>query len=84
MKLIGEAVEHGHAGILCKLLDGFLLKPSILDAVINAPEDAGGILCCFFDPNMAAGRLQICHMRPLIVGCNLKASAGSCRTFFEY
>ena len=75
MELVGQAVPHRHAGILGQDLDQFLAKPAIFDAVVHAPQHAGGIFHRFLVADLRAGWSQVGHMRALVIGGHFKGTA---------
>ena len=54
VEFIGEAVEHRHAGIGRQFFHHRLTVAAVFDAVIHAPQHAGGVFHAFFVANLAA------------------------------
>ena len=83
MKLVGQAVEHGHAGVFRQFFDHVLPEAAIFDAVVHPAQHAGGVFDAFLMPDLAGGRLQISDPRPLVARGDFKRAAGAGRCFFK-
>ncbi len=83
MEFVGEAVEHGHAGISGQLFHDGSAEAAILDAVIHAAEHAGGVFDAFFVTDLAAGGLEIGNACALVHRGHFKSAAGAGGSFLE-
>ena len=83
MELVGQAVEHGHAGVFRQFFDHVLPEAAIFDAVVHPAQHAGSVFDAFLMPDLAGGRLQISHPRPLVARGDFKRAAGAGRCFFK-
>ena len=81
--LIGQAVPHRHLGVKRQLLNHALVKAAVLDAVVVAPQDAGGVLQRFLVAQLRAAGIQIGHVPALVVHRDLEGAAGARRRFLE-
>ena len=56
---------------------------AVFDAVVHAPEHAGGVFDAFFVADLAAARLEIGYLGALVVGGDFKGAAGAGGGFFK-
>ncbi len=83
VKLISEAIPHRHACEFAKFLDDRLAVAAIFDAVIHAPQYAGGVFHRLLMANLRAARPDIRHLRALIERADFKRAAGTGGGFFK-
>ena len=81
VELVGQTVEHRHAGVFRQFFDHVLPEAAIFDAVVHSAQDAGGVFDAFLMPDLAGGRLQISYPRPLVARGDFKRAAGAGRCF---
>ena len=74
---VGQAVPHRHAGIFRQVLHRLLVKAPVLDAVKEPAQDPGAILQALLLAHLAAGRVQIGDVGPLLGGRHLEGAAGA-------
>ena len=68
---VGEAVPHGHAGVLGELLDVLLLETAELDAVEHGAQNLGGV-----EDGLLLAELDIALAQVLGVGAQVDAGGG--------
>ena len=83
MRLVRQAVVHGHPRGPRQLLDVLLPEPAELDRVIHPPEDAGGVPDRFLVADLRSRRVQIGDVGSLVVGRHLEGAAGARRGLLE-
>ena len=83
VELVGEAVEHGHTGVLSQLLHQILTKAAVLDAVIHPAQDAGGVSDGLLHADLAAGGAQVSGAHAQILRGHLEGAAGTGGGLFE-
>ena len=83
MELVRQAVPDRHAGVLRKLLDHDLAEAPVLDPLVVATEDAGGVLDRLLLPHLAAGRAEIGDVGALVECGNLEGAARARRVLLE-
>ena len=76
MKLVGEAVPHGDAGLCAQLLHDLLAEAPVLDAVVHPAQDPGGVGDALLLAHLGAGGPQIGDAHAQIVARHLKGAAG--------
>ena len=55
VELVGQAVEHRHAGVLGQLLHNGLPEAPVLDAVVHPAQHPGGVGDGLLHADLAAG-----------------------------
>ena len=73
---VGEAVEDRHAAVLRQVLHHLLVEAPVLDAVEEPAQDLGGVLQGLLFAHLAAGRVQVGDVAPLLGGRHLEGAAG--------
>ena len=83
MIIVGKPVPYRHSRILAKFLACFLRKTAEKDAVVDAPENAGGILDRFLFAEMNIGTCQILAVATFIAHGNQRRITRARGTFLE-
>jgi len=83
MKLRGETVPDGHAGIRGQRLDLGLLEPTVLDSIIHATEDACRVLDGLLLAHLRAAGFEIGDAHAKVHATNLEGAARTCRGLLE-
>ena len=77
MELVGQAVEHGHAGMLCQLVHDLLTEAAILDAVIHPAKHPGGVGDGFLLADLRALGVEVGAAHAQVGGGDLEGAAGA-------
>ena len=83
MGLIGQAVPHGHARVGGETLDDLLVVAAVLDAVVEAAEDLGGVDHRFLLAHLGGLGVEEGDVRALVVSGDFERAAGAGRGLFE-
>ena len=75
MEVVGQAVPHGHAGVLGQILHHALLEAAVLDAVVHAAQDLGGVGQGFLLAHLAGAGIQEGHAHAQVAGAYLEGAA---------
>ena len=81
--LVGQPVVDRHAGVGGEVLDVGLAVAAELDRVVHAAQDRGGVGDRFLVPQLGAGRVEVGHVRALVVGGDLERGPGPGRGLLE-
>ena len=80
---VRQAVPHGHARVGGETLDDLLVVAAVLDAVIEAAEDLGGVRHRFLLAHLGGLGIEEGDACAFVVGCNLEGAAGAGGGLFE-
>ena len=83
MELVGQAVPHRHAGILCQFLYDALTVAAVLNAIEHSTQNPCGVGDGFLLADLGTGGIQVGGVHPQVVGGHLKGAAGAGGGFFE-
>ena len=83
VELVGQAVPNGNAGVLGQIVHDGLVKAAVLNAVVDAAQDTGGIRDGFLLAHLGAAGIQIGHTAAQIHAGHLKGAAGTGRGLLE-
>ena len=83
MELIGQTIPDRYAGILCQILDDFLTKAAIFNAVKHTAEYPCGVRNALLLADLGTGRIQISNLHTEIMRCNFKAATGTSTGLFK-
>ena len=83
VEFVCQAVPDGNAGIFCQFLHDVLAEAAILDTVIQAAQNTGGVCDGFFFADLRACGIQIGDMHPEIIGGDLEGAASAGGGLFE-
>ena len=72
MELVGQAVPDRDPGELRQVLDDLLAEPAVLDAVVDAAEDARRVLHRLLVADLRPLRAEVGDVRPLVVRGDLE------------
>ena len=75
VRLVGQAVPHGHARVFCQRLDRGLRKAAVLDAVEHAPEHARRVGHALLIAHLTAGGVKIHGVHAKVGRRHLKGAA---------
>ena len=77
VELVGQAVPHGHPGVVGQVFHDLLAVAAVLDAVKHAAQHPGGVGDGLLLADLAARGVQVGHFHAQIVSGDLKAAAGA-------
>lgn len=77
MELGGQAVPDGHAGVLGEALDLLLLEATVLDAVVHAAQDTGGVLDGLLLAHLGGAGLEVGDAHAEVHATDLEGAAGA-------
>ena len=83
MELVGQAVEHRHAGVVGERLDEVLVEAAVLDAVVQPAEHTRRVLDRLLVAHLRRLRVEIGHVRALVVRGHLERAARARRGLLE-
>jgi len=75
VKIVGQAVPHGDAGILCQILDDRLLEAAVFDAVIEPAEHLGRVGKRLLLPHLGRARIEEGDAHAKVARGHLKGAA---------
>ena len=77
MELIGQAVPHRHTGVVGKVFHDLLAIAAVLDAVVHAAENAGGVLDGLLLAHLGALGVKVGDAHAQVHGAHLEGAAGA-------
>ena len=80
---VGQAVPHGHARVGGETLDDLLVVAAVLDAVVEAAQDLGGVDHRFLLAHLGGLGIEEGDVRALVVSGDFERAAGAGRGLFE-
>ena len=80
---VGQAVPDGNAGVGGETLDDLLVVAAVLDAVVEAAEDLGGVDHRFLLAHLGRLGIEEGDVRALVVSGDFERAAGAGRGLFE-
>ena len=80
---VGQAVPHGNARVGGKPLDDLLVVAAVLDAVVEAAEDLGGVDHRFLLAHLGGLGIEEGDVRALVVSGDFERAAGAGRGLFK-
>lgn len=80
---VGQAVPHGHARVGGETLDDLLVVAAVLDAVVEAAEDLGGVDHRFLLAHLGGLGIEEGDVRALVVSGDFERAAGAGRGLFK-
>ena len=80
---VGQAVPHGNARVGGETLDDLLVVAAVLDAVVEAAEDLGGVDHRFLLAHLGGLGIEESDVRALVVSGDFERAAGAGRGLFE-
>ena len=80
---VGQTVVDRHASPACQFLGGLLGEAAVLDGVVHASQNAGGVLDGLLVAHVGAGRADEGDVSALIVGGHLERAPGTGRVLLE-
>jgi hypothetical protein len=83
MKLVGQAVDHGHARVPCKALDLVLTVGADHHQVHHAADHPGAVVDRLGAAELAVAGGQVHHAAAQLVHAGLKAHPGAGRSLLE-
>ena len=83
VELVGEPVPHRHSGVLGQDLDLLLAEPSVLDAVVGAPQHPSGVLHRLLVADLRAAGVEVGDVGTLVIGGHLERGPGPGRGLLE-
>src|SRR5690349_19727334 len=83
MGFIGKPVPYRHTSILSKFFNLCLTESAILDTIVHATKDAGGVLHCLLVTNMRAAWADVGDVSSLVERGYFESAARARRVLLE-
>ena len=83
MEVVGQAVPYGNAGVAGQILNHGLLEAAVLDAVIHAAQNLGGVGQGFLLAHLRRAGIQERNAHAEVTRTDLKRAAGAGRGLLE-